>query len=49
MVQRNMPAGLLTRLDGRGGPAVAGTSDLSGVKIADVVNWAPTADGLAHG
>lgn len=42
----NKAAGILTRLE-NGVPVIDGNSDLSGVKVADVVGWAPTADNLA--
>ena len=44
--QSNKPAGILTRLDADGVPVISPQSDLSGVKIADVNGWAPTADTL---
>jgi len=43
----NKPAGILVRLDANGNPEVDGNSDLSGLKVVDVVGWAPTADTLA--
>jgi len=49
ILKDDKPAGLITRLNGNGEPAVKGTNDLRDLsaKIADVVNWAPTEDGLA--
>ena len=44
--QQNKPAGILTRLDASGNPVLSPQSDLSGVRIADVNGWAPTADTL---
>ena len=41
----NKPAGILCRMT-NGVPAVDGNSNLSGLKIADVNGWAPTADTL---
>jgi hypothetical protein len=42
----NKAAGILTRLQ-NGRPVVSGNSDLTGVKVVDVVGFAPTADNLA--
>ncbi|KAJ1444601.1 hypothetical protein M885DRAFT_594199 [Pelagophyceae sp. CCMP2097] len=47
ILDANKPAGILTRIDSDGVPAVSGMSDLSGKTIVDVIGWAPTADGLA--
>jgi len=41
----NKPAGILTRLEG-GVPVVDGASSLEGVKVGDVLGWAPTSDVL---
>lgn len=46
ILKMNKAAGILTRLEG-GVPVVDGTSSLSGVKVGDVVGWAPTSDVLA--
>jgi hypothetical protein len=43
----NKPAGIITRLNADGSPHISGTSDLTGMRMVDVVGWAPTADGLA--
>jgi len=40
-------AGILTRLDEDGNPVVSGDSNLDGVKVVDVVGFAPTEDNLA--
>jgi len=42
----NAPAGLLTRLS-NGVPVIDGHNTLNGLRVADVVGWAPTADTLA--
>lgn len=49
ILKDDKPAGLITRLNKDGEPAVKGTNDLRDLssKIADVVNWAPTEDGLS--
>jgi len=41
----NKPAGIITRLE-NGEPVIDGSSDLSGVKVGDVLGWAPTSDTL---
>ena len=46
ILDSNKVAGILTRLDSNGNPVVSPLSDLNGVRIADVVGWAPTADTL---
>ena len=46
ILDTNKVAGILTRLDKDGNPVVSPQSNLSGVRIADVVGWAPTADTL---
>merc|ERR1719491_992384 len=46
IVDIKKPAGILTRLVG-GNPVVDGLSDLSGVKVVDIVGWAPTSDVLS--
>jgi len=46
ILSRNKAAGIITRLEG-GVPVISGSSDLSGIKVADVKGWAPTADNLA--
>jgi len=48
IVKRNKPAGVLTRLNNLGVPVIKGNNDLSNVKIADVVGWAPNKDGLSY-
>ena len=45
ILEANKPAGLLTKMT-NGVPAVNGNSNGSGLKIADVNGWAPTADTL---
>lgn len=45
----NKPAGIITRIGADGKPVLSPKNDLSGVKIADVVGWAPTDDGLYFG
>lgn len=47
ILKANKPAGLLTRLDSNGQPVINGRSNLNGVKVVDVVGWAPTSDTLA--
>lgn len=47
ILEDNKAAGILTRLDENGNPAIDGNSDLSGVKVVDVVGFAPTMDNLA--
>ena len=42
----NKPAGLISRLRADGTPVINSTSSLQGVRVVDVVGWAPTADGL---
>ena len=46
ILDSNKVAGILTRLDKDGKPVVSPMSNLSGIRIADVVGWAPTADTL---
>lgn len=46
ILSSNKPAGILARLDENGKPEVLPTSDLSGLRIADVNGWAPTKDSL---
>mmetsp|Transcript_103366 Transcript_103366/g.126296 ORF Transcript_103366/g.126296 Transcript_103366/m.126296 type:complete len:346 (-) Transcript_103366:122-1159(-) len=46
ILKDNKPAGLLVRLV-NGVPVVNGASNLNGLKVVDVVGWAPTADTLA--
>eukprot|EP00588_Corethron_pennatum_P017662 CAMPEP_0194303604 /NCGR_PEP_ID=MMETSP0171-20130528/1447_1 /TAXON_ID=218684 /ORGANISM="Corethron pennatum, Strain L29A3" /LENGTH=357 /DNA_ID=CAMNT_0039054563 /DNA_START=71 /DNA_END=1144 /DNA_ORIENTATION=- len=46
ILSANKAAGIITRLKD-GVPVISGSSDLSGVKVADVLGWAPTADNLA--
>ena len=46
ILDENKPAGILTRLDADGKPVVSPRSNLEGIKVADVVGWAPTADTL---
>ncbi|CAK8985288.1 unnamed protein product [Durusdinium trenchii] len=47
ILSNNKPAGLIVRLDANGNPMYNGASDLNGLKVVDVVGWAPTADTLA--
>lgn len=51
VLKRNKPAGLLTRINANYKPYIKGTDSLKGksARIADVLGWAPTADGLAYG
>ena len=46
ILDSNKFAGILTRLDGDGNPIISPMSNLAGIRIADVVGWAPTADTL---
>ena len=46
ILDTNKVAGIMTRLDADGKPVLSPLSNLEGVKIADVVGWAPTADTL---
>ena len=46
ILKMNKPAGLITRLV-NGKPHVSPKSDLKGLKIVDVVGWAPTPDTLS--
>ena len=46
ILDSNKFAGILTRLDDDGNPIISPMSNLSGIRIADVVGWAPTADTL---
>lgn len=45
ILDMNKPAGIITRLE-NGEPVIDGSSDLSGVKVGDVLGWAPTSDTL---
>mmetsp|Transcript_41095 Transcript_41095/g.46697 ORF Transcript_41095/g.46697 Transcript_41095/m.46697 type:complete len:379 (+) Transcript_41095:75-1211(+) len=47
ILKTNKAAGILTRLE-NGKPVIDGSSNLSGVKVGDVVGWAPTSDVLAE-
>ena len=47
ILKDNKAAGILTRLDSSGKPLVDGNSDLNGMKVVDVIGFAPTADNLA--
>ncbi len=47
ILQLNKHAGVITRLNPDGTPVVKPSSNLKGVKVVDVVGWAPTQDGLA--
>ncbi|CAK8985284.1 Hypothetical protein (Fragment) [Durusdinium trenchii] len=46
ILQHNKPAGLLVKLE-NGVPKFDGNHNLNGLKVVDVVGWAPTADTLA--
>lgn len=46
ILKDNKPAGLLVRLQ-NGVPVINGANSLNGLKVVDVVGWAPTADTLA--
>ena len=46
ILDTNKVAGIMTRLDADGKPVLSPRSNLEGIKIADVVGWAPTADTL---
>jgi len=46
ILQLNKPAGLIVPLV-NGQPKVSPNSSLAGLKVVDVVGWAPTADGMA--
>ena len=47
ILKDNKAAGILTRLNADGTPVISGFSNLKGVKVVDVIGFAPTADNLA--